>query len=183
MQPSSSPTTECRDNENFDPSTYTIQNFGTQDLTLVLTQQFDLTAFEDATCSALKDALPDIIVSCCTEATTAAVGGRRLQLNNTNTTNTTVDVVFDTTIVTIGELSCAGASSNETCQEVLSDAINSDVFGDMIGGTVEVVDLQPQLSAKSSKSGTSGGSSKSSKSGTSGGSMKSSKSMKSGSSF
>lgn len=45
-------------------------------------------------------------------------------------------------------------------------ATHSDVFGDMFGGAV--VKLQ-QLSTKSTKSGTSGGSSKS---GTSGGSMK-----------
>ena len=179
VQPSSSPTAECRDNDNFDPATHTFHSFGPQGITVVLTRPFDPSAFEGATCDALREDedLRNIIVSCCTEVTNNDGGGRRLQLNNantTNTTNSTIDVVFDTTIVTIGELACVDADSNsgENCQEVLSGAINSGEFGDMIGGTV--VDLQ-QLSTKSTKSGISGGSTKSSKSGSSGGSMKGSK--------
>ena len=144
----------------------------------------------NAICHTIKESLP--YISCCTDVTdvtTVGGGGRRLQLNNANSTNSRIDVVFDTTIVTVEELSCA--TCNNTCQLAFVDAINSDTFGDMIGGTV--VDLR-QLSTKSSKSGTSGGSTKSSNSGTSGGStksskcgtggsMKSSKSMNSGSSF
>ena len=143
VQPSSSPTAECRDNNNFDPATHTFLSFGPQGVTVVLTRPFDRSAFEGATCDALREDedLRNVIVSCCTEVTNDG-GGRRLQLNNTDTTNSTIDVVFDTTIVTIGELACVDADNNsgENCQGVISDAINSDVFGDMIGGTV--VDLQ-----------------------------------------
>ena len=129
------------------------------------------------TCDALKDqqdVLQIDIVSCCTSAVLTvedtAGGGRRLQLNDTSTANTTVIAEFDTNMVYVtrdGVLEC-----NNTCQIAFADAIKSDIFGDMIGGTV--VDLQ-ELSTKSTKSGTSGGSTKSSKSGASGGSMKGSK--------
>ena len=136
--------------------------------------------FEDATCDALKDqqeALGIDIVSCCASAELIP-NRRRLQDSNTTAiSNNTAVVEFTTSIAyTVN----TAAVADDVWQVAFADAINSDMFGDMIGGTV--VDLE-QLSTKSSKSGTSGGSRKTSKSGTSGGSMKSSKSMKSGSSI
>ena len=158
---------------------FSFRDFGPNLAKIIVRGALPAIIFEEATCDALKDqqdVLQIDIVSCCTSAvlTIESEGGRRLQLNNTNTTNTTVIADFNTNIV------YTGPTCNNTCQVAFSDAINSAMFGDMIQGTV--VDIQP-VSTKSSKSGTSGGSSKSSKSGTSGGSMKSSKSMKSGSSF
>ena len=105
-------------------------------------------------------------MSCCPSVLAvenADGGGRRLQIN---TANTTYIVDFTTNIVYTGD------ACNETCKVAFADAINSDMFGDAIQGSV--VDLQ-EISTKSTKSGTSGGSAKSSKSGTSGGSLKGSK--------
>ena len=157
---------------------FSFYDFGPSSAKIVVRGTMPAIVFEEATCDALKDQEDDLqidIVSCCASAVLTEEDGerRRLQVINTNTTNTTYIAEFNTNIV------YTGATCNSTCQVAFADAINSDTFGDMIGGTV--VDLQ-QLSTKSTKSGTSGGSTKSSKSGTSGGSMKSSKSMKSTSS-
>ena len=135
--------------------------------------------FEDATCDAVKDQEEELgvdIVSCCASAE-LITNRRRLQDSNTTAvSNNTAVVEFTTSIA----YTVNTAVTDDVWQVAFTDAINSDMFGGMIGGTV--VDLQ-QLNTKSSKSGTSGGSRKTSKSGTSGGSMKSSKSMKSGSSI
>ena len=139
--------------------------------------------FEDATCDALKDqqeVLGVNIVSCCASAEFIP-NGRRLQDGNTTTVPTTV-VEFTTAIA----YTVKTVVTDDVWQVAFADAINSDMFGDMIGGTVE--DLQ-QLSSnasgksmKSSKSAVVSGGSKTSKSASSGGSNMSSKSMKSASS-
>ena len=142
-------------------------NFGSfRATTIFLAQVLHPTTFEKITCYFIKGLLQLNIVSCCASSffTEADIDGHRLQLNTANTTNVTVTVEFNAKIVYTDNATCSN-----TCQLAFVDAINSSVFGNMIGGTV--VDLEQQSS-----------SSKSSKSGTSDGSMKSSKSMKSGSS-
>ena len=127
---------------------FSFYDFGTSSAKIVVRGTMPAIVFEEATCDALKDQEDDLqidIVSCCASAvlTEEDGGGRRLQLNNTNATNTTYIAEFNTNIV------YTGATCNSTCQVVFADAIESDVFGNMIGGTV--VDLQ-QLSTKSMKS-------------------------------
>ena len=182
--PSSSPTPECQDFTNFDQNLFSFQDFGLNSVAIAFQGTLAPGDFEDATCDALKDqqeALGVNIVSCCASAEFIP-NGRRLQDGNTTNVPTTV-VEFTTAIA----YTVNTAVTDDVWQIAFADAINSDMFGDMIGGTVE--DLQQlnsgssEKSMKSSKSAVVSGGSKSSKSASStGGSNMSSKSMKSASS-
>ena len=177
VMPSSSPTPECQDYDVFDQTMFSFYDFG-RFLARVkfLSETLSPADFEERICRIIKRRLRLDVASCCPSAVLNVVndleGGRHLQVNTANTT--LIDVDFTATIVH------AGNACNDTCKVAFADAINSDIFDNINEGTV--VNLQ-ELSTKSTKSGTSGGSMKSSKSGNSDGSMKSSKSMKSGSSF
>lgn len=131
---------------------FTFYDFGLNSAKIVVSGLLPAITFQELTCDAIKDQEAELqidIVSCCTSAvlTEEVGGGRRLQLNNTNATNTTYIAEFNTNIV------YTGSTCNNTCQVVFADAIESDVFGNMIGGAV--VELE-QIRSKSSKS--SGGS-------------------------
>ena len=141
-------------------------------VTIVFQGTLSTSAFEDATCAALKNQEEELgidIVSCCTSAERADDGGRRLQLGNGNTT-----AIIEFTTNVVHTVDSATSISDDVWQVAFADAINSAAFGNMIGGTV--IDFEA-VSMKTSKSGTSGGSMRSPKSGSgSSGSIKSSKS-------
>ena len=168
--PSSAPTSECQDDSVFDKNKFSFYDFGLYSAKIIVRGVLNAVTFEGATCDALKekeDELSIDIVSCCASAilTEENEGRRRLQLNNTNTTNTTYFAEFNTKIV------YTGTTCNNTCQVAYADAIESDIFGDIIQGSV--VELA-QMGSKRSKSGGSGDSkTKRSKSSDSGGTMKS----------
>ena len=163
---------------------FSFQDFGLNSVAIVFQGTLSTGDFEDATCDALKDQGEELgvdIVSCCASSEFIP-NGRRLQDGNTTTVPVAV-VEFTTAIAYTVNF----AVTDDIWQVAFADAINSEMFGDMIGGTVE--DLQQlssgasEKSMKSSKSAVVSGGSKSSKSASStGGSNMSSKSMKSASS-
>ena len=177
--PSSAPTPECQDYSIFNQTFFTFYDFGPNSAKIIVRGALTAITFEEATCDALKareDELQIEIVSCCTSAVLTEEiggGGRRLQSNNTNATNTTYTAEFNTNIV------YTGTTCNNTCQVAFADVIESDVFGDIIQGSV--VDLQ-QIRSKSSKSGSSGRSATKRSSGSTMKSVDSGGSMKSGAS-